>query len=81
MDEQALTRGAGDRGCAGVGLQRAGVGETGAVIAELGQHPGAGEIGKAREAGDDGRVRVLVEGLAGGFGEIVSGTACRIQLQ
>jgi hypothetical protein len=38
MDDQALAGGSGDRGHAGVGLERSGVGESSAVIAEFGEH-------------------------------------------
>ncbi|MFG1685215.1 hypothetical protein ACGFNP_33990 [Nonomuraea sp. NPDC049269] len=81
MDDQAFAGGAGDGGRAGVGLERSCVGEAGAVVAEFGQHPGTGEVGQAREAGDDGGVGVLAEGLAGGVGEFVGGAAGRVQLQ
>jgi hypothetical protein len=43
----------------GEGLQAAGVGEGGSVVADLGQDPGAGQIPQAGEAGDDLGVRVL----------------------
>ena len=62
VHQQALAGGDGDRGRAGVGLQAAGVAEPGAVIADLAQHPGAGERADAGEAGQDLRVWVLVEG-------------------
>src|SRR5437764_1880131 len=58
-DGDAAAGGAGDGGGAGVGLERAGVGEPGAVVADFGEHPGAGEIGQAGEAGDDRVVWVL----------------------
>lgn len=81
VDDQAFARGAGDRRGSCVGLERAGVGEAGAVVAELGEHAGAGEFAQAREAGDDGGVRVLGEGLSGCLGELVGGAAGRVQLQ
>src|SRR5436309_3291756 len=52
-DGKAAAGGSGDGGRAGVGLQCAGVGESGGVVADFGEHSGAGEIGQAWEAGDD----------------------------
>ena len=55
------TAGAGDRGGAGVGLQSAGVGEAGAVVSDLGEHPGAGQQPEPWEANNDLGVRVLLK--------------------
>lgn len=54
-----LAAGAGDRRRSGEGLQPARVGETGAVVSDLGQHPGTGQASQPRKAGDDRGVRVL----------------------
>ena len=48
VHDPCLAAGAGDRGGPGVGLERAGVGEAGAVVADLGEHPGAGERDRGR---------------------------------
>lgn len=55
----------GDGGGPGVCLQCSGIGESGPVVADLGEHPGSGEVCKTREACDDGVVRVLAK-LGGG---------------
>ena len=55
--------GPGERGAPSVGLETAGVGEAGAVVADLGQDPGSGQGGEAGHAGDDGRVRMFGEAL------------------
>jgi len=39
-----LAAGSGDRRGAGEGFQPAGVGETAVVVADLGQHPGTGQV-------------------------------------
>ena len=39
-----LAAGAGDRRGSGEGFQPAGIGEAGAVVADLGQHPGTGQV-------------------------------------
>ena len=70
-DGEAAAGGSGDGGGAGVGLECAGVGESGGVVADFGEHPGAGEISQAWEAGDDLVVGVLGEGLGGCGGELV----------
>jgi hypothetical protein len=72
---QALAGGDGDRGRTGVGLQAAGVAEPGAVIANLAQHPGAGEWADAGETGQDLRVWMLGERCGGGLGQVVGGAA------
>ena len=56
-----LPAGTGDRGRSGESFQPAGIGETGAVIADLGEHPGAGERAEPWDAGDDPGVWVLVK--------------------
>ena len=45
-----LAAGAGDRGGSGEGFEPAGVSEAGAVVADLGEHPGAGQLSQAGEA-------------------------------
>jgi hypothetical protein len=54
---RGLAAGAGDRGGAGVSFQRSRVRESGSVIADLSEYPGAGESTEACEAGDDSGVR------------------------
>ena len=67
-------------GCrAGVGLKRAGVGEAGSVVADLGQHAGAGERTEPGLAGDDRRVGVSLELLDDGGGELVGVGAGRVE--
>ena len=45
-----LAAGAGDWRRSGEGFQAAGVGEPCAVVADLGQHPGAGQVAQAGES-------------------------------
>lgn len=78
-DGDRAARGAGDRRGPGIGLQCAGIGEAGAVVADLGQDAGAGQLGQAWEAGDDGVVGVLAEGFGAGLGEDVGGAAGGVQ--
>jgi hypothetical protein len=59
-DGQGPSGGSGDGCGSGVGLQRAGIGEWGAVVAE---DAGANGVGQTGEAGDDGVVRMGVEQL------------------
>jgi hypothetical protein len=62
----ALATGAGDRGTAGVGLEGLGVGLPGAIVPDLCEYAGAGQLCQAREAGDDGGVGVPFECALGG---------------
>ena len=75
-----LPAGAGDRGGSGEGFQPTGIGEAGAVIADLGQHPGAGQHPQAGKAGDDLGVRVLLKMGACRLGELVGGGAGGVEL-
>ena len=72
--------GAGDRCGPGEGFQPAGIGETGPVIADLGQHPGASQAPQAGEAGDDRGVRVLLKMGDGRLRELVDGRAGGVEL-
>lgn len=74
-DRDAAPGRAGDRCGSGVGLQRAGVGEPSAVVADLGQDAGAGEVGQAGEAGDDRVVGVFAEFVGGSLLEVVGACA------
>ena len=56
-----LAAGAGDWCGSGESLESAGIGETGSVIADLGQHPGTSQFPQAGEASDDLGVRVLLK--------------------
>lgn len=69
---RALAGGTGDRGAVGVGLDGAGVGEAGTVVAEFGQYACAGELAHPGAAGDDLGVGVLEELRDGGFGPVRS---------
>ena len=75
-----LAAGAGDRGGSGEGFQPAGIGETGAVIADLGEHPGTGQLPQAGEAGDDLGVRVLLKMGDRRLGQLVGGGAGGVEL-
>jgi hypothetical protein len=75
-----LAAGPGHRRAAGVGLEASGVGEPGAVVTDLGQHPGAGHLGQAGHAGDDRRVRMLDEAFGGGGREVLGVGARGVQL-
>ena len=74
-----LAAGAGDRCRPGVGLQSAGVGETRAVVADLGEHPGTGQAAQSGEAGDDLGVRVLLKMGGRRLSEISGGGAARFR--
>ena len=77
---QRFAAGAG-HGCgAGVGLERAGVGEAGSVVADLGEDAGAGERTESGLAGDDRRVGVGLEVLGDGGGELVGVGAGGVEL-
>ncbi len=75
-----LAAGAGDRRRTGEGLQPAGVGEAGAVIADLGQHPGTGQIPQAGKTGDDRGVRVLLKMGTRRLGQLISNRAGGVEL-
>jgi hypothetical protein len=61
QDNGFLAAGAGDGSRSGESLQSAGISEAGAVITDLGEHPGAGQHPQAGEAGDDFGVRVVLK--------------------
>ena len=75
-----LAAGPGDRRGAGEGFEAAGVGETAAVLTDLGEHPGTGQVPESGEAGDDGGVRVLLKMGGRGLGEVVGRAACGVEL-
>ena len=75
-----LAAGAGDRCGSGERFEPAGVGEAGAVVADLGQHPGTGELPQTGEAGDDLGVRVLLKMGDRRLGELVGSGAGRVEL-
>src|SRR6185312_4338617 len=79
-DGSGFAGGAGDGGGAGVGLEAFGILEPGSVIADLGEHPGAGECAEPWEAGDDPGVRVQVKRLGDGVLEVVGGGAGGVEL-
>ena len=56
-----LAAGAGDRSGSSEGFEPAGIGETSAVITDLGQRPGTGQVPQPGKAGDDLGVRVLLK--------------------
>lgn len=55
QDNGFLATGAGDGRRSGECFESAGISKTGAVIADLSEHPGTGKHSQAREAGDDRR--------------------------
>ncbi len=67
-----LAASAGDRSRSGEGFQPAGVSEAGAVVTDLGQHPGAGQPPESG-AGDDLGVRVPVKMGDRRLGQLVGG--------
>ena len=75
-----LAAGAGDGGGSGKGFQPAGIGETGAVVADLGQYPGTGQNPQPGEAGDDRGVRVLLKMGDRRLGELLDGRAGGLEL-
>src|SRR5690348_5532967 len=79
-DGFCLAAGAGDRGGAGVGLEAFGILEPGSVIADLGEHPGAGECAEPWEAGDDPGVRVQAKRLRCGALEVIGRGAGGVEL-
>jgi len=70
-DADGAPRGPGDGRGSGVGLQRPGIGESGAVVAELGEHTSPGGVGQAGETGNDRVVGMLLEGFGGGLAEVL----------
>jgi hypothetical protein len=71
--------GAGDRCGAGEGFERFGVGEAGPVIADFAEDAVSEHGAQSREAGDDRRVGVLGECLAGGLFEVSDVGHCGVQ--
>src|SRR6201996_7158825 len=68
-----LAAGTGDRGRSGESLQPAGIGETGAVVADLSQNPGTGQVPQAGETDNDLGVRVLLKMGDRRLGQLVGG--------
>lgn len=64
----------------GEGFESLRVGETGSVVADLGEHPGAGERPESWEAGDDLGVRVRFKRLHRSSGQVVCAGAGGIEL-
>ena len=79
-DGSGFAGGAGDGGGAGVGLEAFGILEPGSVVADLGEHPGAGQCAEPWEAGDDPGVRVQVKRLGDGVLEVGGGGAGGVEL-
>jgi hypothetical protein len=75
-----LAAGAGDRGGSGEGFQPAGIGKPAAVIADLGQHPGTGQVPESGKTGDDRGVRVLLKMGDRRLGQLVNGQAGGLEL-
>jgi hypothetical protein len=75
-----LAAGAGDRRRTGESFQPAGVSEAGAVVANLGQYPGAGQLPQAGKAGDDRGVRVLLKMGDRRLGQLIGGCTSGIEL-
>ena len=75
-----LAAGAGDRRGPGEGFQPAGIGKPAAVIADLGQHPGTGQVPQTRKAGDDLGVRVLLKIGDRRLGQLLDGRAGGVEL-
>jgi hypothetical protein len=63
----------------GIGLQRAGISEPGAVIAEFSEQPRSGDVAQAGEAGDDRMVRVGTERFDDGLFQVSGGGASSVQ--
>jgi hypothetical protein len=76
--DSALAAGDGDRGGSGIGLERPGVGEALAVVADLTEDSGASERADAGKAGEDARVGMLGEGLGCRLGEVVGCSTGRV---
>ena len=68
-----------DRGGAGVGLECAGVGEAGSVVADLGEYAGADEVAESGEAGNGLVGGRLGERLGDGLAELVDAGALGVQ--
>jgi hypothetical protein len=75
-----LAAGAGDRGGSSEGFEPAGIGEAGAVVADLSQGPDAGQHPQAGKAGDDLGVRVSVKMGDRRLGELVNRSAGGVEL-
>lgn len=80
QDNGFLAAGAGDGRRSGESLQSAGISEAGAVVTDLGEHPGAGQHPQAGEAGDDLGVRVLLKMGDRRLGECIGGSAGGLEL-
>src|SRR5579859_712416 len=80
LDGPGLAAGFGDGGGAGVGLEAFSIGEAGPVVADLAEHPGAGERAESWEAGDEAGVRVLVKRLHRSLLEVGRGGAGGVEL-
>ena len=79
-NDMAFTTGAGDRRGAGIGFQRSGIGETGSVVADFGEHPGGGQRTETGETEQDLGIGVLVELGDRRGGEVVCGCAGCVEL-
>jgi hypothetical protein len=79
-DDMAFAAGAGDRRGAGIGFQRSGIGETGSVVADFGEHPGGGQRTETGETEQDPGIGVLVELGDRRGGEVVCGCAGCVEL-
>src|SRR5882757_1534532 len=75
-----LATGTGDRRRSGERFEATGVGETGAVIADLSEHPGTGKHPQTGEAGDDLGVRVPLKMGDRRLGECIGGGAGGVEL-
>ena len=78
--EAAFATGAGDRGRAGVGVERASVAEADGIVADLGQDAGGREFAQTREAEQDRGIRVLVQVGDGRLGQLLGSLAGGFQL-
>jgi|SRR5882757_11327786 len=54
--------------------------QPGAVVSDLGEHPGTGQLARAGEAGDDLGIRVPLNMGGRRLGEVVSGRAGGVEL-
>jgi hypothetical protein len=77
-DRGESARGSSDWRGSGVCLQPPVVGESGAVVTDLGENPCAGQVGSTGETGDDGVVGVVAELFGGCLFECVGAGAPRI---
>lgn len=70
-DQVLLAAGVCDRRRSSEGIQRTRIGETPSVIADLGEHPGAGQRSQTGEAGDNLGVRVPLKMGDRRLGEVI----------